>query len=121
MKRLLYLTCACVVLVVAAAITDSLIARRQSHTLRARLGSEDYLAGAEARIQPGMTRAEVEETISGFRRAENQRHDKGHLVRYGYWFGFIPPIPGYGFKYAGEVEVLYSEEWTVIESSHWVN
>jgi hypothetical protein len=101
---------------------DILAATLASRDLVNRVGCEDYLACLEARVSIGMTRQHVERSLVGFRSSEAYAAvEGGYVVSYGYWFGFIPPIPRYGLKYVGEVVVTYSDNGKVIKVSHWYN
>jgi hypothetical protein len=105
-------------------VVDYTIATLQSRALSSRLGSEDILRTLNELIEPGMSRAETERQLDGFREARlspSDAVDDEYSVSYRYWFGLIPPFGAPEFKLIGAVDVVYSKDWHVKESHYWVN
>jgi hypothetical protein len=101
-------------------IANTLVSAVLSRALAKRVGNDDYLAALERRISIGMQRREVEANLDWYRGSVETKTERGLIVSYGYWFGFLPTTSS-GILYAGEVVVTYSSDERVLDASHWYN
>lgn len=108
-------------LVCLTLLADWATAYSQARTVQQRLGNDDILAAFSRKVHPGMKRPEVESVLQGYRSRDAEERDGELTVRYGYWFGFLPPLSSVQIKYLGEVVVTYSKEGRVLDSSYWLN
>ena len=112
---------AILVSLISVLAADFFVVRLQINSMERRLGGRDFFERMTASLAPGMERTEAEDIIRGFRELDVDSEEGKYSVRYGYWFGFIPPLSKSGLKFIGEVRVAYSTDGRLLEASYWYN